>query len=70
MNLLMGKRATCYPGFEKELEGAEISTDSVVVDGKFITAKGAGVSLQFALKLVEVLFGADVAGKMSKSLQC
>jgi len=70
LNLLMGKKATCYPGFEKFLEGAEISTDSVVVDGKFITAKGAGVSLQFGLKLVEVLFGADVASKMSKSLQC
>ncbi|MCL2697373.1 MAG: DJ-1/PfpI family protein [Oscillospiraceae bacterium] len=70
MGLLQGKRATCYPGFEKFLEGAEICVDSVVTDGKFITAKGAGNSIEFALKLVEVLCGSEIAGNMSKTMQC
>ncbi|MDR2560051.1 MAG: DJ-1/PfpI family protein [Oscillospiraceae bacterium] len=70
MGLLSGKRATCYNGFEKFLEGAEILDDAVVADGKFITGKGAGSSIEFALKLVEVLCGAESAEKMSKTLQC
>jgi 4-methyl-5(b-hydroxyethyl)-thiazole monophosphate biosynthesis len=70
MGLLKGVKATCYPGFEKELDGAELSCESVVIDGKFITAKGAGVSVGFALKLVEMLCDTDTAEKMSKTLQC
>jgi 4-methyl-5(b-hydroxyethyl)-thiazole monophosphate biosynthesis len=73
MNLLKGKRAVCYPGFEKFLEGAEISSDSVVTDGadgKYITAKGAGVSLEFALKLVEILCGEAEAEKIRKAIIC
>jgi 4-methyl-5(b-hydroxyethyl)-thiazole monophosphate biosynthesis len=68
MNLLKGKRATCYPDFEKFLEGAKVSREAVEVDGKFITAKGAGKSLAFALKLVEVLCGEDKANEISRSV--
>jgi 4-methyl-5(b-hydroxyethyl)-thiazole monophosphate biosynthesis len=70
LGLLKGKRATCYPGFEDKLEGAQVSGEAVEVDGKFITAKGAGVSVDFSLKLVEVLCGTDEAEKMRKGLQC
>ncbi|MEC8895235.1 MAG: DJ-1 family glyoxalase III, partial [Planctomycetota bacterium] len=31
--VLQGRRATCYPGFEDGLEGAECSEERVVVDG-------------------------------------
>jgi|GEM_PF-54530 len=69
---LHGKVFTCYPDFEKYLKGAEISTNSVVFDeeAKIISAKGAGVALQFGLKLVEVLCGAEKAEKLSGILQC
>lgn len=68
--LLKGKKAICFPGFEKDLEGAEISADHVVEDGKFITAKGAGVCIPFALKLVEKLVSAEKAAELHDSLQC
>jgi 4-methyl-5(b-hydroxyethyl)-thiazole monophosphate biosynthesis len=70
MNLLKGRRATCYPGFEKFLEGAQISGEAVVLDGKFITAKGAGSSIQFALALIKVLSGEAEAEKICKTIQC
>lgn len=68
--LLNGKKATCFPGFESELEGAEYTGESVVRDGRITTAKGAGVALEFALCLVSVLKGKDAADKLRASLQC
>lgn len=48
LNLLNGKRATCFPGFEKYLTGAMVTGDKVSIDGKIITAKGAGAASDFA----------------------
>lgn len=68
--LLEGRFAVCFPGYENELKGAIISGESVVADGNFITAKGAGVSLDFGLKLVEVLTSEKKAAALYSSLQC
>ena len=66
----MDKRATCYPGFEDELLSAKVSADKVVVDGKIITAKGAGVALDFGFKIVEQLEGEVKAERIGASMQC
>lgn len=55
--LLDGKLATCYPGFEKYLTGAECHGVAVAVDGNIITSNGMGSALDFALQLVAVLKG-------------
>ncbi|WP_294488258.1 DJ-1 family glyoxalase III [uncultured Ruminococcus sp.] len=68
--LLSGKKAVCFPGFEKDLEGAEIAESGVAEDGKIITAKGAGVCIEFALKLVEKLVSAEKAEEIRKGIQC
>lgn len=68
--LLSGRYAACFPGYEKELNGALLSARYVAVDGKYITAKGAGCSLEFGLKLVELLCSRDKAEKLESSLQC
>ena len=68
--ILLGKRAVCYPGFENELLEAKLSNDAVAVDGKIITAKGAGVAVKFALKLVELLTSKEKALNLEESLQC
>ena len=68
--LLDGRKAVCFPGFESFLKGAEISADSVVQDGRFITAKGAGVALEFALKLAGLLTSEEKAEALAASLQC
>lgn len=67
--LLEGKKATCYPGFEKDLIGADVTGNSVEVDGKFITGKGAGVAIDFALKIVEKLISKKEADKINAAIQ-
>lgn len=67
--LLDGKEATCYPGFEDRLHGAKISDKKVAVDGRFITAKGMGVSLEFGLTLVALLAGEDKAKELFVAVQ-
>lgn len=66
--VLQGKRATCFTGFEQELEGAEYLQDSIVQDGKLITASGPQAAVDFALKLVECLLGEERAQILRASL--
>ncbi|MCL2056271.1 MAG: DJ-1/PfpI family protein [Oscillospiraceae bacterium] len=66
---LKGKTATCFPGWEEKLEGAVISPERVVVDGKIVTAKGAGAAKQFSLKLVECLCGKEKADEIGAAMQ-
>jgi len=64
MGLLKGKKAICYPSFESRLIGAKITgNERVVVDGNIITSKGPGTAIEFALQLVEILVGKEVAEK-------
>ena len=70
MGLLNGRRATAFPGFEKELEGAEFKNDFVSVDGNFITARGMGVSLEFGLALLRAIKGDEAADHVKNSVQC
>jgi len=60
LGILKGKQATCYPGFEKFL--GESYVGGLVVESKnIITAKGPGLSSDFAFCLIEKLAGSDVA---------
>ena len=68
--LLRGKKATCFPGFEEFLEGAEFTGGPVEHDGNIITARGAGVAVEFGLKLVEVLSGKPASDKIRTSMRC
>ena len=66
---LHGKRATCYPGFETELQGALLGK-GVVIDDNIITASGAGVAVDFALALVRYLVSAEMADAIRGGIQC
>lgn len=69
IGLLNGKNATCYPGFEKYLEGANLQTEkAVVVDGNIITSRGPGLTFDFALKLVELVAGKQKSDEVAKGL--
>lgn len=67
--LLVGKEAICYPGFEDRLHGAKISEKSVATDGKFITGKGMGVALEFGLALVSALVSSEKADELREAVQ-
>lgn len=68
--LLSGKKATCFPGFESELEGAEVLSDFVVEDGNIITAKGMGSAIKFGIAIGARIVGEEKMRKIEESLQC
>lgn len=69
--LLKGKKATCFPGFESELEGAEVQNAFVCTDGKIITAKGMGSAISFSQEIASnLLKDKTKADKIKNSLQC
>ena len=68
--LLRGKTAVCYEGFETQLEGAEIGSGSVAEDGMFITARGAGVAVDFGLKLVEKVHSKEESLRQRNAILC
>ncbi|HIZ19523.1 MAG TPA: DJ-1/PfpI family protein [Firmicutes bacterium] len=68
--MLQGKRAVCFPGYEQELEGALPSDQPVEVDGRIITAKGAGVAIDFGLEIAARLSSPERAAKVKAAMQC
>lgn len=68
--LLDGREAIAYPGYEKELKGAKISDKYIVVDGNFITARGAGVATQFGLEIVKQLRSEELSENIRNTIQC
>lgn len=55
LGMLEGKRATCYPGFEEYLEGAEYTHELCTVDGNITTGEGPAATFPYAYKLLEAL---------------
>jgi len=68
--LLRGKTAVCYEGFETQLEGANIGCCGVAEDGIFITARGAGVAVDFGLKLVEKIHSKEESLRQRNAILC
>lgn len=66
LGILNGRNATCYPGIEEWLTGAHVSGKIVETDGNITTSKGPGTTVPFALRLLEVLQGKEVAQKIAK----
>ena len=68
LGLLKDRKATCYPGFEEALTGAEVSFDPVVVCGNVTTSRGMGTAIPFALALTEQLAGKEKADALAKGI--
>ena len=69
MGLLAGRSATCFPGYENELKGAHVTGQPVEIDGRLITARGAGVANQFAFALIASLLGQNRADELKAAIQ-
>ena len=65
---LKGLKATCYPGFEEYLVGAEVVNERVVCAGKFITAKGAGAAYEFGYALGSILKDSKTAQTIKEKI--
>ena len=67
--LLDGKRATSFPGSLDEFPKVNRENAVVVEDGKFITSRGPGTAMDFALTLVERLAGRAKRDEVEAGLQ-
>ena len=68
MGLLDGLKATCYPGFEKDLLGATPVKQTCVCDGRFITGCGAGAGFELGHAMVAALVGQDTADAVLRQM--
>jgi len=69
LNLLQGKKATCFPGFEKDLYGAEFVAERVVEAENIITSRGMGTAIDLGLALVARICGGEAAEKIARGIQ-
>jgi 4-methyl-5(b-hydroxyethyl)-thiazole monophosphate biosynthesis len=62
LGILDGKKATCYPGCEKDFPAGTVHlNDRVVRDGNVITSQGPGSSFEFAWEIAKELAGKETA---------
>lgn len=61
LGLLEGRRATCYPGFEKYMTGASYTAELFTTDGNITTGRGPAAVLPYSYAILEQLAGADTA---------
>ncbi len=66
--LLAGKKATCYPGFESELVGAEKASCKTVICENIVTACGAGAAYEFGFAIAEALGLSAEGEKVSQGM--
>ncbi|KAJ0249285.1 Protein DJ-1 A [Hirschfeldia incana] len=68
--LLEGKKATCYPVFMEKLAAtcATASESRVEIDGRIVTSRGPGTTIEFSLTLIEKLCGKQTAVNVSSIL--
>ena len=55
--ILDNRSFTSHPSVKHKFNKVNYSEDRVMVDGNLITSRSPGTALEFALKLVEILFG-------------
>ncbi len=67
LGILEGKKATCYPGFEKRFHDASYSPERVVKDGNLITSQGPGSAAEFAFAIIGYLLGEAEAAEVQKA---
>ena len=69
LGLLEGKNATCYPGIEPELTGANIIAAPAVTDQNIITGRGPGAVIDFGLAILYYLIGsADAIDEVADAM--
>lgn len=66
--LLAGVCATCHPSMQAEFHPGSYTQSPVAVDGRIITSRGPGTTIEFALAFVEQLGSKEQAEGIRKAL--
>ena len=68
LGLLRSRKATCYPGFEEALTGAEVVYEETITDGAITTARGMGCAIAFGLAIVARFCGEEKAALLGENV--
>ena len=67
--ILSGKKATCYPGLEKNfLSNVNFVVEEVVQTQNIITSRGVGTAFAFGLKISENLVGKEKSDAIAEQM--
>ncbi len=69
LGLLRGRRATCSPGFEVYLDGADYTHELFTVDGTIITGEGPAATLPYAYRILETLTDSATVHTLQRKMQ-
>ena len=69
LGILKGKRATCFPGFEGTLEGAEYTHALWTTDGNVTTGEGPAAALPYAYSLLALLTTEENAATVAEGMR-
>ena len=68
LGILQGKRATCYPGFEDQLTGAEYTHELYTVDGNVITGEGPAATLPYSYAILSWFADAETVDGLKEGM--
>lgn len=71
LGLIEGKKATCYPGFEKVLaeNGATYTGDLFTVDSNITTGEGPAAAFPFAYELLSQLVNKQTSDQIAEGMR-
>lgn len=69
LGLLQGKRATCSPGFEVYMDGADYTAELFTVDGNIITGEGPAATLPYAYRILSFFIPEEDVRTMQRKMQ-
>lgn len=64
----VGNRITSHPSVKKYFSDYNFSEDIVVIDNGIVTSRGAGTSIEFGLRLVELLVSRSASEEVAKGM--
>ena len=68
LHITDGRRATCYPGLEEQMDAAKMIPCGAVQDGNVITGRAAGSADEFGLACLRALKGEDTARQVASDI--
>lgn len=68
LGVLKGKRATCYPGFENTLEGAEYTHELFTIDGNVITGEGPAATFPYAYAILSMFVETEMVEQIKEGM--
>lgn len=69
LGLLQGKRATCSPGFEVYMNGADYTAELFTVDGNIITGEGPAATLPYAYRILSFFIPEEDVRTLQRKMQ-